>query len=969
MNQLLRDLAEICARYKIQEKLLVVPALAAGHQLLEGLAREGAVWLNLRPVTPYGLALAVAEAEIRKQGLMILTKGQILCLLEEVLQEMEEGGQLQYFAVLHKSGDLARVLTGPLTELRLAGIRAQDLDPSVFVDRQKGTELKTILAGYEDKVRANAWVDTAELYRIASGVLDGSGRPWQNPVFIIPEQLELDPLAFDFLVKLTEGCRVVPAEEPVKNLAKPVGMAFASDTVAKGESPLSWLYHPAEAPQVNPGDVVIFQAYGLANEVREVLRRIKKAGIPLDQAAIYYTAGETYIPLIYSITARLGIPVAFSEGVPITYTRPGRLALQLLRWIEENYSSSLLYRMITGGEMELPAPDIELKELVSGILAQIPAVDQAGQVGFAEFCQGVGRVVKSYARVAGEMDGYALQDIAENLAEAAQAYPGRVTEREAVKRLRLWLQGLSTGASGPQPGRLYAADYRQGGWELRQHNFVVGLDSDSFPGSGLQDPVLLDSERQGISSALRLRSTAPRANLYRMARLLASRRGKVALSYPCIKTAEGRAGSPAAILLQVYRLAGGSHEADYTQLFRSLGAPVSYIPEEAADSLSEEEWWAVKALSDQGSRAGLDRVRECYAGLNAGLTAEEAREGKVFCAYDGKVPVEAEETNPRLKGEMVWSANQLEKLAACPFAYFLRYVLGIKPPDEAAPDSGAWLDPLARGSLLHEIYCRYMRKACPAEGPVQHSKEMLMEIAEELIADTKDLIPPPNPVIYEAEKEELLRDLEVFRRLEEGRQGDAAPAYFEAPFGFGEEEVQEAGLGLAQPVELPLPDGRTIRLRGRIDRIDRNTADGSYEVWDYKTGSASAYEDRDYLKQGRQVQHALYAWALEELLRITGQDPAARVEVGGYIFPTEKGEGRRLARKQAGRGRLAEALGKMLDLAATGTFCATHDENRCGNCDYRIVCRYPASVKRAKAMLEEAGNGELKPWKELQDYE
>ncbi|MHB8172096.1 MAG: PD-(D/E)XK nuclease family protein [Thermincolia bacterium] len=932
MNQLQRNLAEICQNHKLQEKLLVVPTLAAGHQLLEALAKEGAVWINVRPITPYGLALAVAEGEISQQGATILTKGQILCLLEEGLRDMEEQGQLQYFAPLQQAGDLAQVLAGPITELRLAGVSSQDLDPVAFVDEQKGEELKILLARYEEKLRDKSWVDTAEVYRIASGVLDRSDRG-KNPVFIIPEQLELEPVAVDFLVKLTEGCRVVVGEE---------------------------------ASQVNPGDIEIFHSYGLANEVREVLRRIKKGAIPLDQAAIYYTTGETYIPLIYSISARLGIPVAFSEGVPITFTRPGRLALELLRWIEGNYSSTLLYRIMTGGDVELPEPD---KELGAEILAQMPALDQAGQVGLAEFCQGLGRVVDKYAKVAGEMDAYAMKDIEENLEEAAQAYPGRVTEREAIKRLRLWLGGLYIGARGPQPGRLYVADYRQGGWESRQYNFVVGLDSDSFPGSGLQDPVLLDSERKGISSALRLRSIGPRENLYRMARLLASRRGKVVLSYPCFKTAGGRASSPAALLLQVYRLAGGNHEADYTQMFRSLGAPVSYVPEEAENSLSEEEWWGVKALSDQGLQAGLDRVRACYAGLDAGLAAEEAREGKVFSAYDGKVPVEAEGIDPRLNKEVVLSATQLEKLATCPFSYFLRYVLGIKPPDEVEAEAGAWLDPLARGSLLHDIYCRYMRKACTGEGALEHSKEMLMEIAEELIGDTKNLIPPPNPVIYETEKEQLLRGLEVFWRLEEGNKGDTIPAYFEVPFGFGEEEVQEAGLGLAQPVELPLADGKSIRLRGRIDRIDRNTADGSYEVWDYKTGGASVYEDRDYLKQGRQVQHALYAWVLEELLRISGQEPQARVEVGGYIFPTEKGEGRRVARDQRGRGRLAEALGKMLDLVATGTFCASHDENRCGYCDYQIVCRYPTATQRLKAMAGEEENRELEPWKELQGYE
>ncbi len=87
--------------------------------------------------------------------------------------------------------------------------------------------------------------------------------------------------------------------------------------------------------------------------------------------------------------------------------------------------------------------------------------------------------------------------------------------------------------------------------------------------------------------------------------------------------------------------------------------------------------------------------------------------------------------------------------------------------------------------------------------------------------------------------------------------------------------------------------GKRVRLRGRIDRIDR-LADGGYEVTDYKTGGFWRPSWTGWFGGGRQLQHALYALAAVELLRAT--DPGARVAASGYYFPTVKGGGERVSR-------------------------------------------------------------------------
>lgn len=43
------------------------------------------------------------------------------------------------------------------------------------------------------------------------------------------------------------------------------------------------------------------------------------------------------------------------------------------------------------------------------------------------------------------------------------------------------------------------------------------------------------------------------------------------------------------------------------------------------------------------------------------------------------------------------SPTRLERLAACPFQFFLERGLGLDPIEEAEPDPDQWLDPQTRG--------------------------------------------------------------------------------------------------------------------------------------------------------------------------------------------------------------------------------------------------------------------------------
>ncbi|MCR4399566.1 MAG: hypothetical protein NUV35_01590, partial [Syntrophomonadaceae bacterium] len=110
------------------------------------------------------------------------------------------------------------------------------------------------------------------------------------------------------------------------------------------------------------------------------------------------------------------------------------------------------------------------------------------------------------------------------------------------------------------------------------------------------------------------------------------------------------------------------------------------------------------------------------------------------------------------------------------------------------------------------------------------------------------------------------------------------------------------------------------------------------------------------------------AFRRQRVQRGNGQR-GARVRTAGYLFPTERGEGRLIAREQSQREPLYRALECLLDILAQGAFIPGDDASRCGFCDYAGVCGGQEAAKRSRQLLEEAGDPRLEPWRRLMDVE
>ncbi len=90
----------------------------------------------------------------------------------------------------------------------------------------------------------------------------------------------------------------------------------------------------------------------------------------------------------------------------------------------------------------------------------------------------------------------------------------------------------------------------------------MGFSQEHFPGAGYQDPFLLDEEREQISGSLKTTEDTLRENLYSMASLISSLRGRAVLSYSSYDIVDERPSFPSSLMLQAFRLVEGDPGLD-----------------------------------------------------------------------------------------------------------------------------------------------------------------------------------------------------------------------------------------------------------------------------------------------------------------------------------------------------------------------------------------------------------------------
>ena len=975
--------------------LLVAPTRGEGREILRALVRQTGGWLGLEVTTVRPLALELVGAELAAQGLTLLDEFAEQALVDELLDEAFAAADgAMDLGNLAEGVGFRRAVREAVSALRLAGVALHRVAGEALPDPAKRALVGGVLARLEERLARDDLVDTAALLTRATATLtEDAGLP-SDAVLLLPG-LGTRGLSGRFLATLrARGARLVP-HDPVVGLDPPEGVLWRAAEVpptplARLHEPACKGQEPGGPPPLE-----LFRAAGITEELREVLRRVLAAGLRWDEAEIVTPDPGIYGPALHALAAHLDVPVTFAVGLPVERTRAGRAVSAWFRWVEDGFPASVLRRLLEAGDLAPPSffRDVdgarlarrlrrlrigwgrdryraaietarrrielapprprddeepedtterhgrELRELaalealigpIEGAVPPVPGrIDPAPvQVAPGALASGIATFLDNVPG-GGSIDETALERLRRILDRASATLTRPTTFSAALTVLseHLSIRVPAPRAEGRAPwgsdgAHLHLADIEQGGWTGRRATFVVGLDAARFPGAAAQDPILLDRERAALAPRdLPSSGGLLRERRFRVAALLARLRGSVTLSYAAWQPSEGRTLTPSPLLLQAYRLAQGRPDADFEALDKHLGNPISRIPRGRVRLDAEDVW--LQALShDDLLLDGEAEVCAYFPWLRAGLAARDARRGDVPGPHHGIVGPQPE-LDPRRDDQVIVSSSRLEALGTCPLRYFYAYVLRVKPPDEASLDPERWLDPLRRGSLLHAVYDRAL-DAARADGlsPRDESfREQTLVILDEEAEAMSLEVPPPSRAIYERERADLVSDVLSFV----GMLSEELPQWKETELRFGFDGAEHPA------VELPLPSGGMIRLRGAIDRLD-TLPSGALRVVDYKTGAASRYSNVTVWNQGRRLQHLLYTETAE---RLSGH-PVDRME---YHFPTRRGENERIRFPRADLREGLILLDHMFDLVAAGRFLPTEQTKDCRFCDFKTVCR------------------------------
>ncbi len=1075
-------LADQCKQHLLTEKWLLAQNLRIAGQWKDRLNLAGNNTINLHAKTLPTIALTLAGNQLAGKQLRFANQSTVRMLVRNLFCRLRRAGKLVYFHDLQFVEGLTNLLTSSIGDLRLAGMQPDSLLEQGFDSSAKAADLRQIYCAYCDLLGQQRIADYAAGIELAiQGLADGSIQLPSELLILMPEAFKsslaerrlLETLATKTTLLHSEhldACSVASA--PVSDLlaVSPVKFEYFAGLGEVNE--VRGVFQRILSQQDGPANRL---------DQAEILHTDYQQYVPLvlEQLTGWLAAqdnGDRSAPDLDKL------PVTFAEGIACIYSRPGRALRGWLRWARLDYIQTRAVQLIREGLLMRPpiAESIGYSRLASS-LRQIPigfqadrylpkineaiqsaqqslqeyqqngdhdGAEAAGEIPQRDFglpsLQAVLAMVQPLIKLAPSADDDAttvLNKARKFLLQCARAdnkldryarekllddIDGMLAnfdfDPEAELDVLQWLEELPIEsrimASGPLPGRVHVAPLLQGGHSGRKQLFVMGLDDGRYPKRIGVDPVLLDAERERLSTNLptsqqvaeEIQQSLDRA-LYRalaagqqtitssplppeevglsgpgegmtkahderhQASLPAASPDEIpphiCLSYSLRNLAEDRASFPSASMLELFRITQQNDDAHMDDLLAHIGPPVAFASRDSDDHLSPIDCQLSNLLGEPNPDQRQQWLQQQFAHKKFVRFASQSHQSAELTEYDGLVPMAGTELDPTAAERV--SPSGLETYGVCPRRFLFARGLGVYPPDEWVVDRERWLDPLQFGNFVHLLFEQFLRELTQQDRAPRPDQDLqpLLDLLHSKINDLKSQIPVPNQDAFRRTHDLLAETCEIFlaKEAEYCREHDARPWVLEASLGLDVQPKTE--LDCPEPIPLALADGRVIHLGGRLDRVDQLLSSGSqhYAIWDYKTGSSYGFDQEKPFQQGRKLQPYLYVGMLRHRIATLGGGTDA-VESFGYFFPTPKTDGLRLRWTRAELRSGDDVLQNICDLITNGVFLPTTDAKDCTYCDYLSVCG-DADVVAAQSLWKssQACNQLLEPWRKLRDID
>ncbi|MCQ1947564.1 PD-(D/E)XK nuclease family protein [Arthrobacter sp. zg-Y1116] len=433
-------------------------------------------------------------------------------------------------------------------------------------------------------------------------------------------------------------------------------------------------------------------------------------------------------------------------------------------------------------------------------------------------------------------------DLLEGIAPAPSAAAIRAAVSRGIDSGRFWAGSSGTG--------VVLGSYADGVGRDLDTVFIVGAADGLAPARIRENPLLPDAAIPLLAAPLPTVHERAAAAKDQFQRLLATGTRRTVL-YPRGSLRAGGGLSPS-------RWLGEAKIRDLQSFAHGLthGDPSGL-------AATPQEWRVRRLLTEGPDSDAVDRV------LAAALEVRDHRRIGTFSRFNGNLAAVA---GSIIDPDVPISPTNLEDWVISPLGYFLRRILKAELFEDVTLE--VQISHMQRGNLMHQVLEDYVLELTSGSHP---DARRLLEIAEKAFEDTAN--PAWLKHTWDRDKSRMRADLaQVHDADDAARQTGWTHIGVEAEFGVPEEE---------HPVELDLPDGSTVRFRGKVDRVDRHS-DGQVLVIDYKTGKSDKYKslkESDPTAGGTRFQLPVYGL----FARRFRQDNTAEVRAE-YRFITARGD-------------------------------------------------------------------------------
>jgi len=653
-----------------------------------------------------------------------------------------------------------------------------------------------------------------------------------------------------------------------------------------------------------PRDIRLIRAADRRAELewagREIIRLTREEGLRYREISLLARDSAPYVYLLPAVFGELGIPYFIDSKKPLLY----HPLIELVRSALEVWAYKAHYRHmfrflknrlnpLAGGQADL----LDNYCLAHGLrfwdwakerwdFPPFPGEEPGLREQMEEFRRlGAGPLLQLCARLGGNASAAQLRQALLQLLEELAVWPRlEALEREALatgegeraahhrqagekllslleeaelllgdrvypaaqlfQLLEAALGGLTLSTIPPGRDQVFIASLERSRNPEIRAAFVLNVNDGLLPRRAAGDGLFSDEDRRALAGQGLVLAPDQAARQFRenyLAYVALTRSGqRLYLSY-ILQEDDGAALAPSPLIRRIKRL------------FPALATEQAILagPEHLAGGTADLEL-AAAAWREPAIPALWQAVREYYRqdpALRRALARVE--QGLGFQPHSGPL---SKATLNRLYGSTLrGSVSRLERYRRCPFSYFAAYGLKLNPRREYKFQAAD------RGQLFHDVLAA-LGRALKEQGADWAELERAQ--AEALV---DACLEPYLPRFLSGMLLSSARYAYIRGRLREAlvatalllaeslRQGEFRPIAFELPFGSQEP-------GSLPAFRIPLANGKTLELSGRIDRVDAALApDGArayFRVVDYKTGETSL--KREDIEAGLKLQLLLY---------------------------------------------------------------------------------------------------------------